>query len=315
MKGHSDEPKPSAPGVRNARVQKLFRPASTKASTAMTAWRVRLHDIIFEADTKAGKAFDVALLWAIMLSVLAVMLESVASIEARWGLWLKVIEWTVTVLFSVEYLLRLACVRKPLGYAKSFFGVVDLLSVIPTYLGLFFAGAQALAVVRVLRILRVFRLFKLSQFVDEAEALVTSLAASFRKIIVFMGAVLTIVVIMGTCMYLIEGAKSGFDSIPRAIYWAIVTLTTVGYGDIAPDTPLGQTVAAFVMMLGYVILAVPTGIVSVELARTNRKMTTRSCPDCVAQDHDHDAVFCKVCGAELEFEPELGAHGDDGKTG
>lgn len=283
------------------RVQKIFRPPATKASTEMADWRVRLHDVIFEADTKAGRFFDVVLLWAIMLSVLAVMLESVSSIEAKWGDWLKVIEWSLTVLFTIEYALRLMCVRKPLGYAKSFFGVVDLMAVIPTYLSLFFAGTQVLAVVRVLRVLRVFRLFKLSQFVDEAEALVTSLMASLRKIIVFMGTVLTLVVIMGTCMYLIEGADSGFDSIPRSIYWAIVTLTTVGYGDIAPETPLGQTVAAFVMMLGYVIIAVPTGIVSVELSRTRQRITTRSCPTCVAQDHDHNAVFCKICGAHLEL--------------
>jgi voltage-gated potassium channel len=262
--------------------------------------RDRLHEIIFEADTPAGKAFDVSLMVLIILSVVAVMLESTASVEARYGNMLRIFEWMVTIAFTVEYILRLYCVRRPARYARSFFGIVDLLAILPTYLSLIIPGAQSLLVIRALRLLRIFRVLKLAHFVGEAKELRAALRASARKIIVFLGAVLTIVVIVGSMMYLIEGEANGFTSIPTSIYWAIVTMTTVGYGDIAPQTALGKILASMIMIMGYGIIAVPTGIVSVELAGVVRKrITTQACPDCGAGGHDGDAVHCKFCGAKL----------------
>jgi voltage-gated potassium channel len=262
--------------------------------------RARVHEIIFEADTPAGKAFDVALLILIVLSVVAVMLESVASVREQFGLWLRAVEWFVTFLFTVEYVLRLYCVGKPWRYARSFFGIVDLLAILPTYLSVIIPGAQSLLVIRALRLLRVFRVLKLAHFVGEASELTAALRASARKIVVFLGAVLAIVVIVGSMMYLIEGEPNGFTSIPTSIYWAIVTMTTVGYGDIAPQTAIGKILASAIMILGYGIIAVPTGIVSVELAGVvTRKITTQACPDCGIGGHDHDAVHCKYCGARL----------------
>ncbi|HLL56003.1 MAG TPA: ion transporter [Myxococcaceae bacterium] len=264
--------------------------------------RSRLHTIIFEADTFAGKAFDVTLLCAILLSVLVVMLDSVAEYRLRYGGWLRAAEWCFTVLFTVEYALRLVAVQKPWRYAVSFFGLVDLTAILPTYLSLIIPGAQALLAVRVFRVLRVFRILKLGSFIGQAEILLTALRASRQKIIVFLVAVLSVVVLMGALMYLIEGEKSGFDSIPRGMYWAIVTLTTVGYGDISPKTPVGQLIASAVMILGYGVLAVPTGIVSVELADASRKaavISTQACPACGRGGHDHDAVHCKYCGVRL----------------
>jgi voltage-gated potassium channel len=263
-------------------------------------WRSRLHEIIFEADTAAGKAFDVALLWAIVLSVFAVLLDSVASVRARWGGELHAIEWFFTLLFTVEYLLRLATVRRPGEYARSFFGVVDLLAVVPTYLSLVFTGAQSLLVIRTLRLLRVFRVFKLARYVVEGDTLLRALRASRPKIVVFLWSVLSIVVIIGSLMYLIEGEEHGFTSIPIAIYWAVVTMTTVGYGDIAPHTVLGQILATLLMVTGYAIIAIPTGIVSVELAGAQRQaVSTQACPACAAEGHDVDARFCRRCGARL----------------
>jgi voltage-gated potassium channel len=262
--------------------------------------RARIHEIIFEADTPAGKAFDVSLMVFIILSVVAVMLESTSAIADRYGPWLRTIEWMITGLFTVEYLLRLYCVGNPLRYARSFFGIVDLLAILPSYLSIFIPGAQSLLVIRALRLLRVFRVLKLAQFVGEASELTAALRASARKIIVFLGAVLTIVVIVGSMMYLIEGEDNGFTSIPVSIYWAIVTMTTVGYGDVAPHTPLGKILASAIMILGYGIIAVPTGIVSVELAGvTRKKITTQACPECGAGGHDGDAVHCKYCGSNL----------------
>jgi voltage-gated potassium channel len=269
---------------------------------AQTPLRARLFEIIFEADTPGGKAFDVALLLAITLSVAAVMLESVAPIRARFGRLLYVVEWIFTILFTVEYAVRLACVKRPLRYARSFFGVIDLLAVLPTYLSVFVFGAQSMLVIRVIRLLRIFRIFKLTRFLGEARTLTVAMRASRHKIVVFLGAVLSIVTIMGALMYLIEGPESGFTSIPRGVYWAIVTMTTVGYGDIAPRTVVGQGVAAFVMILGYAIIAVPTGIVSAELVQAAAKPvsgTTRACPGCGREGHDHDATHCKYCGGEL----------------
>ncbi|MDH3814437.1 MAG: ion transporter [Acidobacteriota bacterium] len=262
--------------------------------------RAQVHEIIFEADTPAGKAFDVALLVLIILSVIAVMLESTTSVAERYGQWLRTFEWVVTFLFTIEYLLRLYCVGKPAIYARSFFGIVDLLAILPSYLSLVIPGAQSLLVIRALRLLRVFRVLKLAHFVGEARELRAALRASARKIIVFLGTVLTIVIIVGSLMYLIEGEDHGFTSIPVSIYWAIVTMTTVGYGDIAPQTALGKILASAIMIMGYGIIAVPTGIVSVELAGVSRKkITTQACPECAAGGHDLDAVHCKYCGAKI----------------
>ncbi len=266
----------------------------------MQSWRERLHEVIFEAETPAGKAFDVALLVCIVASVVTVLLESVASIRAQHGAILRTLEWGFTILFTVEYGLRLVSVRRPLGYALSFFGLVDLLAIVPTYLSVFFAGAQSLIVIRALRLLRIFRVMKLAHFVGEARMLRAALHASLRKITVFLGTVLAIVLIVGALMYLVEGEASGFSSIPQGMYWAIVTLTTVGYGDIAPQTIAGKLLASVVMILGYGIIAVPTGIVTVELAQASRApVSTEACPDCGAGGHDSDAVFCKFCGARL----------------
>ena len=265
-----------------------------------TGWRHRLHEGIFEADTPAGKAFDVALILAIVASVAAVMLDSMAGIRRVHGPLLLAAEWSFTLLFTVEYLLRLFSVRRPIRYATSFFGVVDLLSVIPTYLSLVIPGSRYLLVIRLLRVLRVFRILKLAQYVGEIRHLDRALRASRRKITVFLVTVLTLVVVLGSLMYVIEGEQHGFTSIPKGIYWAVVTLTTVGYGDISPHTNLGQSLAALVMILGYGIIAVPTGIVTVEFARAfEPEVSTQACPQCAAEGHDPDALHCKLCGAKL----------------
>ncbi|MBZ4422114.1 ion transporter [Myxococcus sp. RHST-1-4] len=259
-----------------------------------------MHEVIFESDTPAGKSFDIALLWAILFSVAAVMMESVAGVRERFGLELRALEWGFTVLFTVEYVLRLIAVRRPLAYALSFFGLVDLLAILPTFLSVFFPGAQSLLVIRAVRMLRVFRVLKLAHLLGEAEVLLTALRASRPKITVFLGGVLSVVVVMGSVMYLVEGEKHGFDNIPRAMYWAIVTMTTVGFGDITPKTVLGQFIASVLMVLGYGVLAVPTGIVSVELAAATRhSVDTRACPGCGVQGHDLDARYCKNCGHSL----------------
>jgi voltage-gated potassium channel len=262
-------------------------------------WCARLHEVIFEADTPAGRAFDVCLLIAIVVSVIAVMLESVAGIRREYGGVLRAVEWTLTVAFTIEYALRLVAVDRPWRYARSFFGLVDLLAVVPTYLALLLPAAQSLMVIRAIRLLRVFRILKLAHFLGEAQQLVQALRASRRKITVFLGGVVTIVVIMGALMYLVEGEEHGFTSIPTSMYWAVVTMTTVGYGDVAPKTPLGQFLAAALMILGYAIIAVPTGIVSVELAKTGRAVSRQACPACGAEGHDVDATHCKYCGAHL----------------
>jgi len=262
--------------------------------------RERLHEIIFKADTPAGKTFDVVLLVLILASVLIVALESVESVRAEVGTTLVAIEWVVTVLFTIEYALRLYCVERPLGYARSFFGIVDLLAVLPTYLSVLVPGAQSLIVIRILRLLRVFRVLKLVRYLSEEMALMTALRASSRKITVFVCGVLSVCFVAGTLMYLIEGEEAGFTSIPRGVYWAVVTLTTVGYGDIAPRTVVGQVLAAALMISGYGLIAVPTGIVGVEVARaTSRIPSTQVCRHCLAEGHDADARFCKFCGAAL----------------
>jgi voltage-gated potassium channel len=265
-------------------------------------WKARVYEIIFLHDTPAGKAFDVALIAAILISVAVVMLDSVGSIAASNRTGFRVAEWVFTILFSIEYVLRLSTVRKGSDYALSFFGVVDLLAVLPTYLSLLLPGGQYLIVIRILRVLRVFRVLKLAQYVGEARILGAALRASRYKIIVFLFTVLTIVIVVGSMMFLIEGSEAGFTSIPRGVYWAIVTLTTVGYGDIHPITPIGQLVASLVMIMGYGIIAVPTGIVTVELAQQARKMESGlACPSCGREDHERDAAHCKGCGAQLEI--------------
>jgi voltage-gated potassium channel len=262
--------------------------------------RDRIHEIIFEAETPAGKAFDVALLVVILVSIAAVCLESVAAIRDRLGPLLRALEWAITILFTVEYVLRLYSVRDPWRYALSFYGIVDLLSILPTYLSVFLPGSQSLLVIRALRLLRIFRILKLVHFVGEARLLRAALRASVRKITVFLGAVLTIVVIVGALMYMIEGSENGFTSIPQSIYWAIVTMTTVGYGDIAPQTILGKVVASLVMIMGYAIIAVPTGIVTVELASSVKSsVRTDACPACGADGHAADANHCRYCGTRL----------------
>ncbi len=264
-------------------------------------WRNTLHEVIFEADTPVGKAFDVLLILCILGSVLAVVLESVHSIRTDYGQLLTEVEWIFTLLFSAEYLLRLLSVGRPVKYATSFFGVVDLLAVVPTYISLVLPGSHYLLVIRVLRILRIFRILKLVQYLSEARLLTQALRASSRKITVFLFAVLTMVIIFGSLMYVIEGEVNGFTSIPRSIYWAIVTMTTVGYGDISPHTNLGQVVASLVMVLGYGIIAVPTGIVTVGMSQafSKKAVSTLACSECGADGHDSDAVYCKFCGSKL----------------
>ena len=271
------------------------------ADSERGAWRRRLYRIIFHHDTFAGRAFDIALLWIILFSVLAVMLESVSSVRARWGQELYVLEW-ITIIFTVEYVLRLICHPAPAAYAASVFGMIDLAATLPTYLSLAFPGAQSLLVIRALRLLRVFRVLKLGQYVGEARVLKTALRRSREKIIVFLATVLTITVIVGAAMYLVEGEDHGFTSIPISIYWAIVTMTTVGYGDISPETPVGQTLASMLMILGYGIIAVPTGIVTVELSNAARTPEGGSrCAGCGLDVHDADAVYCKRCGRLIDL--------------
>lgn len=262
--------------------------------------RRRLHEIIFEADTRAGRAFDVGLLLVIVASIAVVLLESVASVRARYHPVLISLEWIFTALFTVEYALRLYSVERPLRYATSFFGVVDLLAVIPTYLSLLLPGAQSLIVIRILRTLRVFRVFKLTTYLIESGELWDALRRSRRKILVFLFVVFALVVIVGAGMHLVEGPENGFTSIPMSMYWAVVTLTTVGYGDISPQTPFGQFLAMIVMLIGYGIIAVPTGIVTAEMTRTGHApVTTQACPACSAEGHGDDALFCRKCGARL----------------
>ncbi len=263
-------------------------------------WRTVLHEVIFEAETPAGRAFDIVLMWSIILSVLTVMLDSVGSIRAAYGGILSAIEWFFTILFTGEYILRMISVRRPARYASSFFGIVDLLAILPSYLSLVIPGSQHLLTIRVLRLLRVFRVFKLASYVNDANILVTALRASRRKISVFIVAVMTLVIILGSSMYIIEGEENGFTDIPTSIYWAIVTLTTVGYGDLSPHTPVGKAFASLVMLLGYGIIAVPTGIVTMEISNSAKKIvSTNSCPECSAEGHDSDATHCKYCGAKL----------------
>lgn len=261
--------------------------------------RHKIHTIIFESETPAGKAFDVALILMILASVLVVVLESVDSIRERFGTLLHVLEWFFTVCFTVEYALRLYCVKRPLAYAASFFGVIDLLSCLPMYLSLLIPGAQSLLVLRSLRLLRIFRIFKLNHYFDEGSVILQALRYSKYKILVFLFSILIIVLISGTLMYFVEGPASGFRNIPISLYWSVVTMTTVGYGDLAPQKPLGQFLASILMIMGYAIIAVPTGIVSAEFSRMRGRVTHNACPTCGAEGHDPDALHCKFCGGKL----------------
>ena len=267
----------------------------------IAGWRLRMYTVIFEADTPAGRNFDLALIAAVIASVAVVLLDSVASLSSRYGMLFDVLEVGFTLLFTIEYIARLVCVRRPLRYARSFFGVIDLLAVLPTYLALVFPGLHALIDVRILRLLRAFRILKLGAYVAEYRALGTALAASRRKIIVFLVFVMMVVLLTGTLMYLVEGPENGFTSIPISVYWAITTMTTVGFGDLAPKTDLGRFIASLQMLLGWGILAVPTGIVSAEFTaqRVRPEPTTRTCHECLSEGHEASATFCKDCGARL----------------
>ena len=280
------------------------------SQTSKKHWKIRLHEIIYEADTPKGKLFDVILLIAIIASIVLVMLESIKSFDAKYHNLLNITEWIITILFSIEYIARIVTVKKPLKYVTSFYGIIDLLSTSPKYISLLFGGIHALAALRALRLLRVFRILKLARFLGASQVLTNSLKASRAKISVFLFAVLILSIIFGTLMYLIEGEVSGFTSIPVSVYWCIVTLTTVGFGDIAPITPIGQLIAAIIMILGYGIIAVPTGIVSAEYVNQSKdknaapqkpkvNLNSQSCQNCLASNHKDEAEFCYNCGNKL----------------
>jgi voltage-gated potassium channel len=274
--------------------------SNLKPADQNKSWRLKSYEVIFEADTNFGKAFDVILIVAILLSVTVVFLESIESFRVDYGRLFFWLEWGFTILFSVEYVLRIITVNKPLRYIFSFYGIIDFLSIAPTYLSLIITGSQYFLVIRILRLLRVFRVFKLTHLLNQSNILVEAIKASRGKIAVFLFAVLTSVVVIGATMYVVEGPENGFVNIPISMYWAIVTLTTVGYGDISPQTSLGQFIASFVMIMGYAIIAVPTGILSVEIASVSKKkVTTQVCPNCLSEGHDKDAKHCKYCGEKL----------------
>lgn len=287
----------------------------------LDGWRLRWYTIIFEADTRAGRRFDQTLIAIILLSIAVVIADSIHSMHQAYGPTLLALEWIFTLLFTAEYMARLLCVRKPLQYAGSFFGIIDLIAVLPTYLAFLFPGLHALLDVRVLRLLRVFRVFKLTAYVTEYQFLGRALAASGRKILVFLSAVLMLVLIMGTIMYVVEGQAHGYTSIPTSVYWAITTVTTVGFGDITPKTDLGRLISSFLMLMGWGILAVPTGIVTAEMAaqrqlQTAQVPTTRTCHECLTEGHAPDAGFCFRCGARLPvYQRRAKADGTAAPTG
>lgn len=264
-------------------------------------WKQKLHEIIYEADTREGKLFDVILLIAIIASILLVMLESVASFDEKYHNFLNISEWVITILFSLEYFFRIIAIKKPLKYIFSFYGIIDLLSTIPKYLSFILVGSHSLVALRALRLLRIFRILKLGRYIGASNRLLVSLKASKAKIAVFLFFVVILCIILGTIMYMIEGEENGFSSIPRSVYWAIVTLTTVGYGDIAPHTPLGQFIASIIMILGYGIIAIPTGIVTSEMTKNTLELdtNTQSCPNCLTDNHKEKAIFCHNCGSIL----------------
>lgn len=266
------------------------------------SWKLRLYEIIFKSDTRAGQLFDIVLLILILISILVVMLESVPSQKEEYGKWLVSTEWVLTIIFTLEYITRVSVVQEKHKYVLSFFGIIDLLSILPTYLAFLIPGSQSLLVIRSIRLLRIFRIFKLGRFIGEGQNLTQALRASRYKITVFLITIMASVIITGTLMFLIEGPTNGFTSIPTSIYWAIVTMTTVGYGDIAPQTPIGQAIASIIMILGYGIIAVPTGIVSAEMIsqKQSSKISLKVCSHCLKEGHDADATFCKFCGGKIE---------------
>ena len=265
------------------------------------SWKQRLHEIIYEADTKEGKIFDVVLLIAIIASIVLVMLESIESFDTKYHTFLNISEWIITILFSIEYIFRIISIKKPFKYIFSFYGIIDLLSTIPKYLSFILVGSHNLATLRALRLLRIFRILKLTRYIGASNKLLFALKASRAKIAVFLFFVVIVCIILGTIMYMIEGEENGFTSIPRSVYWAIVTLTTVGFGDIAPQTPFGQLIASVIMILGYSIIAIPTGIVSSEIVNANSitDTNTQSCPNCLREKHKEKAQFCYNCGSIL----------------
>jgi len=274
----------------------------SKEERTLSPFQAKLYRIIFEADTPAGKRFDIWLFLMIMASVVTVFLESIPSLGEQYSRLFYTLEWIFTIFFTIEYILRIYCALVPMRYIRSFYGVIDLLAILPTYLSLIIPGSQVGAVIRILRLLRVFRIFKLHSFLQQGDMIAQALLRSRKKIAVFLYTVFLMVVVVGALMYLIEAngpAAEKFDSIPRSIYWAIVTITTVGYGDISPGTPLGQFLAAIVMISGYAIIAVPTGIVTAEIAAVNRLLRARTCPVCMNEGHDDDAEHCKYCGHAL----------------
>ncbi|MFK5959385.1 MAG: ion transporter [Lutibacter sp.] len=267
-------------------------------------WKTKLHEIIYEADTKEGKWFDIILIITILISIVLVMLESVESFDIKYHNFLNISEWIITILFTIEYIARIVTIKKPSSYIFSFYGIIDFLATIPKYLSIFFIGTHALIALRALRLLRVFRILKLARYLGASRNLISALKASRIKISVFLFSVVVITIILGTVMYLIEGSENGFTSIPHSMYWAIVTLTTVGYGDLAPHTPLGQFIASLVMILGYGIIAVPTGIITSEMTKQDTKVhtNTQSCPSCSFEKHLDNAKFCNQCGEKLNHE-------------
>jgi len=267
----------------------------------LSGWRLKWYNIIFSADTTAGRRFDLLLIWLILLSVAVVMIDSVHGLDGAYRPVFLGFEWVFTLVFTAEYLARLVCNPAPMRYALSFFGLIDLISVLPTYLALFFPEVYALVDVRVLRLLRIFRVLKLAEYVQEYQTLGLALAASRRKVMVFLSAVLMVVVVMGTVMYVVEGPQNGFTSIPTAIYWAITTMTTVGFGDITPKTDLGRFISSIMMLLGWGTLAVPTGIVTAEMTQRRKPLepTTRTCHVCLTEGHRADPLYCRHCGHRL----------------
>lgn len=261
----------------------------------------KIYEIIFEADTREGKAFDVTIIFLILLSVLLVLLDSIPEVRERFGMAIHIIEWFITGVFLLEYLLRIWVLDRPVKYIFSFYGIIDLMAILPNFLGLIIAGGQSLMVIRAVRLLRVFRIFKLSRYTSAGRTLAKALYRSREKIFMFIAVIVTLVVIFGTIMYLVEGEDNGFTSIPVSIYWAVVTLTTVGYGDISPVTGFGQFLASIVMIMGYAIIAVPTGIVTSEMMRMPARENTQVCSNCMFDRHDDDAKYCKRCGTELDM--------------
>lgn len=265
----------------------------------LSSLQLKLHEIVYEADTRAGKIFDLALVLFILLSSAVVMLDSVRALKDAYGQWLTIADWFFTIIFTIEYFLRIYCVGRPSGYIFSTYGLIDLFSILPSYLSLIFPGSHYFSIIRIFRTLRILRILKLAQYLEEADMLTRALRASRQRITVFIFGVLLLVTFIGSAMYVIEGEENGFTSIPMSIYWAVVTLTTVGYGDISPKTGVGQAFSVFIMILGYGIIAIPTGIVTSELVSGNKNVSTQACLQCSLEGHDPDAVFCKHCGARL----------------